>query len=745
MSEIRRAAAASVAALEVRGLDVYYGHSHALQGVDLTLDAGVFSVVGRNGMGKTTLCKTIMGLLRASGGSVRIRGEDITRFNPARIARLGVGYVPQGRRLWRSLSVDEHLRLAGGIRRGSWTIERIYDTFPRLAERKDNGGGQLSGGEQQMLAISRALLTNPHLLIMDEPTEGLAPVIVAQVEDMLVRLAQDGDISVLVIEQNIGVATAISKNVAIMVNGRINRIIDSARLAADRELQQRLLGVGVHAVADTDVEPATAKAGQEASAAAAHPRNAAPIRIYISNPTPPTRWSQPVPIARIEAAARTLSAGVTRLEDAARPKREPRGALQESGPPVVLVVGTLDTKGAELRFIRDIIAASGLRTRLVDVSTSGKPSTCDVSAQEIALNHGRGGSGVFGADRGTSVTAMADAFANWLRRQGNVAGIISAGGSGGASLVAPAMRNLPVGVPKLIISSVASGDVGPYVGPADITMMYSVTDVQGLNSISRTVLANGANALIGMVKARLDERALREGEVAKSRPALGITMFGVTTPAVQKIAADLGDDFECLVFHATGVGGRSMEKLVDSGMLAGVVDLTTTEVCDLLMGGVFPATEDRFGAVIRSRVPYVGSVGALDMVNFGKPETIPERYRQRKFHVHNPQVTLMRTTPEENERMGRWIGERLNRMDGPVRFFLPEGGVSALDAPGQPFWDAEADAALFLALERTVRQTSNRQLIRVRRNINEPEFASAIVNALRPLVGRPGTRRRAAR
>ena len=741
MNDIRR----NAPALEVRGLDVYYGHSHALQGVDLTLDSGVFSVVGRNGMGKTTLCKTIMGLLRASGGSVRIRGEDITRFNPARIARLGVGYVPQGRRLWRSLSVDEHLRLAGGIRRGSWTIERIYDTFPRLAERKDNGGGQLSGGEQQMLAISRALLTNPHLLIMDEPTEGLAPVIVAQVEDMLVRLAQDGDISVLVIEQNIGVATAISKNVAIMVNGRINRIIDSARLAADRELQQRLLGVGVHAVADTDVEPATAKAGQEASAAPPRPRNAAPIRIYISNPTPPTRWSQPVPIARIEAAARTLSAGVTRLEDAARPKREPRGALQESGPPVVLVVGTLDTKGAELRFIRDIIAASGLRTRLVDVSTSGKPSTCDVSAQEIALNHGRGGSGVFGADRGTSVTAMADAFANWLRRQGNVAGVISAGGSGGASLVAPAMRNLPVGVPKLIISSVASGDVGPYVGPADITMMYSVTDVQGLNSISRTVLANGANALIGMVKARVDERALREGEVAKSPPAIGITMFGVTTPAVQKIAADLGDDFECLVFHATGVGGRSMEKLVDSGMLAGVVDLTTTEVCDLLMGGVFPATEDRFGAVIRSRVPYVGSVGALDMVNFGKPETIPERYRQRKFHVHNPQVTLMRTTPEENERMGRWIGERLNRMDGPVRFFLPEGGVSALDAAGQPFWDAEADAALFLALERTVRQTSNRQLIRVRRNINEPEFASAIVNALRPLVGRPGTRRRATR
>ncbi|WOH65262.1 ABC transporter permease [Bradyrhizobium sp. BWA-3-5] len=742
MSELRRAPPA----LEVSRLDVYYGHSHALQGVDLTLDSGVFSVVGRNGMGKTTLCKTIMGLLQASGGSVRVRGEDITRFSPTRIAQAGVGYVPQGRRLWRSLSVDEHLRLAAGMRRGAWGIERIYQTFPRLAERKDHGGGQLSGGEQQMLAISRALLTNPHLLIMDEPTEGLAPVIVAQVEDMLVRLGEDGDMSVLVIEQNIGVATAISRNVAIMVNGRINRIIDSARLAADRELQQRLLGVGVHGVEpEVDIEAADASAAK-ARSAPARAAGAAPVRIYISNPTLPTRWSQPAPIARIEAAARTVSTGVTRIEDAARQRRQPGASVQStSGPPVVLVVGTLDTKAEELRFIRDVIAGQGLRTRLVDVSTSGKLSTCDVSAQEIALNHGRGGSTVFGADRGASVTAMADAFANWLRRQGNIAGIISAGGSGGASLVAPGMRALPVGVPKLIISSVASGDVGPYVGPADITMMYSVTDVQGLNSISRAVLANGANAIAGMVKARLEDQAATERNAPAALPAVGITMFGVTTPAVQKVAADLRSDFECLVFHATGVGGRSMEKLVDSGMLAAVIDLTTTEVCDFLMGGVFPATDDRFGAIIRSRVPFVGSVGALDMVNFGAPDTIPERYRQRKFHVHNPQVTLMRTTPEENERIGRWIGEKLNRMDGPVRFFLPEGGVSALDASGQPFWDPEADAALFTALERSVRQTGNRQLIRIKRHINEPEFASAIVAALRPLVGRPGTRRRVAR
>jgi uncharacterized protein (UPF0261 family)/ABC-type branched-subunit amino acid transport system ATPase component len=740
MSEGRRL---SPPILDVKGLDVYYGHSHALQGVDLTLESGVFSVVGRNGMGKTTLCKAIVGLVPATGGSVRLRGEAITGLSPTRIARLGVGYVPQGRRLWRSLSVDEHLRLAAGIRRGPWTVERIYETFPRLAERKGHGGGQLSGGEQQMLAISRALLTNPHLLVMDEPTEGLAPVIVAQVEEMLVRLGESGDISVLVIEQNIGVATAVSPNVAIMVNGRINRIIDSVRLAADRDLQQRLLGVGLHAELDPDADLGAESAGSEAAPQPAQRPAGRPLRIYISNPTPPTRWSQPVPIARIEASARPLSTGATRPEDAAR-RRQP-AAAQASGPPAVLVVGTLDTKGPELRFIRDIVARSGLRTRLVDVSTSGKPASCDVSALEIALNHPRGGSAVFGPDRGAAVAAMAEAFAGWLRRQGNVAGIISAGGSGGASLVAPGMRALPVGVPKLIVSSVASGDVGRYVGASDIAMMHSVTDVQGLNAISRAVLGNAANALVGMVKARLDQRAPREGEAGTGLPAVGITMFGVTTPAVQRIAAELQDAFECLVFHATGVGGRSMENLVESGQLAAVIDLTTTEVADLLMGGVFPATEDRFGAIVRTRVPYVGSVGALDMVNFGAPDTIPERYRQRRFHVHNPQVTLMRTTPEENERMGRWIGERLNRMDGPVRFFLPEGGVSALDAPGRPFWDPEADAALFRALERTVRQTGNRQLIRVKSHINDPEFASAVVGAFRSVIGRTGARRRVAR
>ncbi len=518
--------------LEVRGLDVYYGRSHALQGVELTLPSGVLSVVGRNGMGKTTLCKTIMGLVSASGGSVRLAGEDITNLAPARIARLGVGYVPQGRRLWRSLTVDEHLRMTAGLRRGAWTIERIYQTFPRLAERRGNGGGQLSGGEQQMLAISRALLTNPKLLVMDEPTEGLAPVIVSQVEEMLVRLGEEGDISVLVIEQNIGVATAVASEVAIMVNGRVNRIVDSARLAADRELQQRLLGVGRHSDAPVEAEGPQ----PTAAVAAPPPPSQGPTRVYVSNPTLPTRWSQPAPIARIEAAARMLSVGVTRIEEA---RTRPSATARPSGPPAVLVVGTLDTKGEELRFLRDIIAAGGLRPRLVDVSTSGKALSADVSAQEIALNHPRGGAAVFGPDRGASVTAMAEAFVRWLDRQGDVLGVISAGGSGGASLVAPGMRSLPIGVPKVLISSIASGDVGPYVGPSDITMMYSVTDVSGLNSISRQVLANGANALIGMAKGAVGDRGEIEGR--EVRPAGGrlddVRRHDARRPAHQRGAA----------------------------------------------------------------------------------------------------------------------------------------------------------------------------------------------------------------
>jgi uncharacterized protein (UPF0261 family)/ABC-type branched-subunit amino acid transport system ATPase component len=725
--------------LEIRGLNIFYGGSHALQGVDLRIEHGVLSLVGRNGMGKTTLCKAIVGLLPVASGSIRFMGEELVGRTPAEIAQIGLGYVPQGRRLWPSLTVEEHLRLAAGNDRSRWTIARIYETFPRLAERRNNRGNQLSGGEQQMLAISRALLLNPHLLVMDEPTEGLAPLIVEQVEEILISLGDQADIGVLVVEQNIGVATAVAEKVAIMINGRINRVMEAARLEADRELQQRLLGVGQHGEEPPEVvEPTSASEGDRRPA-----RARGPIRVYISNPAMPTRWSQPVPAAQIETAARTRTTAPEPAATATAPAVELR-PIHRGGSAPVIVAGTLDTKGDELRFIRDEIAAAGVRVVLVDLSTSGQPSPADVPPHHIATYFRGGPNAVFTGERGAAITAMAEAFEAWVRRQEPVGGLISAGGSGGSALVAPAMRALPIGVPKVLISSVASGNVAPYVGPSDIMMLYSVTDVSGLNSVSRQVLANGAAAMVGMVKARAAASTDREAPRRGSRkPAVGLTMFGVTTPCVQAVAAALEDDFECLVFHATGVGGQSMEKLVDSGALSGVIDLTTTEVCDLLFGGVLPATEDRFGAIARTRIPYIGSCGALDMVNFGPMETVPERYRGRTLHVHNPTVTLMRTTPGENARVGRWIGERLNLMDGPVRFFLPEGGVSALDAPGRPFSDPNADEESFRALEATVRQTGSRRLIRMPEHINDPRFSAAIVAEFRRLFGGRLARRRA--
>jgi uncharacterized protein (UPF0261 family)/ABC-type branched-subunit amino acid transport system ATPase component len=706
----------------VRDLNVYYGQSHALQGVDLTLRSGVLSVVGRNGMGKTTLCKAIMGLVPTASGSISFAGQNLAGLSSAERARQGIGYVPQGRRLWKSLTVDEHLRLVA-MKGGAWTPERIYSVFPRLAERKSNGGAQLSGGEQQMLAIGRALLLNPRLLVMDEPTEGLAPVIVNQVADMLVRLGKEGDIDVLVIEQNIGVACSVAAEVAIMVNGRVNRVMDAGVLAADRDLQQALLGVGRHAHDETpDDDGATSESDAGAAKRAA---DMAPTKIYLSNPTIPTRWTQPVPVRLIEQSARTLTA----VASPSAATHVPTADQSRNG--VVYVCGTLDTKGDELRCMRDIIKGQGIRVALVDLSTSGKPSGADVTPNAVAGFHPRGSVGVFTGDRGTAVAGMTLAFERWMRARTDVAGLLSAGGSGGTALVSPAFRVPPVGVPKLIVSTVASGNTAQYVGAADITMMHSVADVQGINTITRQVLGNAAHAVAAMVRARAAERPVAD------KTAIGLTMFGVTTPCVQAVVSDLKEDYDCLVFHATGTGGRAMEKLLSSGLLAAVLDLTTTEVCDMVAGGVFAADETRFDAMIASQAPYIGACGALDMVNFNAPSTVPEKYRGRLFYEHNPQITLMRTTVEENVAMARFIGEKINKMNGVVRFFLPEGGVSALDAPGKTFWDPAADRALFTTLEQTVRQTANRQLVHVPMHINDPAFAALVVKTFRSFHARP--------
>ena len=393
------------------------------------------------------------------------------------------------------------------------------------------------------------------------------------------------------------------------------------------------------------------------------------------------------------------------------------------------IVGTLDTKAEELLYLRDLLGAAGVQACVVDVGTGSGPAPAgaDVSAAEVAAHHPDGAGAVLGLeDRGEAVTAMGEALARYLPTCADVGGVIGAGGSGNTALVSQGMRALPIGVPRVLVSTVASGNVAPYVGPNDITMMYSVVDVAGLNRISRVVLANAAHALAGMMGAG--------APAAEDKPAIGLTMFGVTTPCVDQVRAALEADHDCLVFHATGTGGRSMEKLVDSGLVLGCIDSTTTEVCDLLMGGVFSAGEDRLGAFARTGLPYVGSCGALDMVNFGAVETVPERYRERTFHIHNPNVTLMRTTADENRAMGEWIGARLNACAGPVRFLIPEKGVSLIDAPGMPFHDPKADAALFEALERTVEQSGSRRLIRLPHHVNDAEFAQALVESWREIA-----------
>lgn len=707
--------------LKVENLEVFYGQSHALQGVSLTLNSGILSVVGRNGMGKTTLCNTIVGLTRSQSGSVRMHGRSLHTLEPHEIHRLGVSYVPQGRRVWPSLTVDEHLRLVSGSRQdASWTLDRVYDAFPRLAERRHNGGSQLSGGEQQMLAISRALLSDPKLLIMDEPTEGLAPVIVKHVEKLLFTLSQESEMSILLIEQNIGVATEIADKVAIMVNGRIDRIMDAKALASDRDLQQRLLGVGRQAEEPGIIESVVQAQEDFAEVYKVERLGMASSAKVIDLPN---RWNLPAAELRQASLAGSDKTNANALFN--MPESERMGRT-------VYLAGTFDTKGQELHYMASILRFLNIAVKTVDLSTSGKAARVDVPASQVASSHPRGSSFVFSNVRGSATSAMAEAFANWISRERGIGGVLSAGGSGGSAMVTAGMRALPVGIPKIMVSTVASGEVSHYVGSSDILMFHSVADIQGLNPITELVLGNAANAMAGMV-AQLPNPQVIESKRRAARPAVGLTMFGVTTPAVQAMVKELEADFDCLVFHATGTGGRSMESLVDSRLISGLIDLTTTEVADMLVGGVFPATEDRFGAAIRTGIPYVGSVGALDMVNFGPENTVPEKFRGRKFVVHNPSVTLMRTTVEENRQMGQWIGRRLNEMNGPVRFFLPTGGVSMLDMPGQLFYDSKADEALFEAIESTVRVTPQRKINRIAANINDALFVQTVVSAFQSI------------
>ncbi len=391
----------------------------------------------------------------------------------------------------------------------------------------------------------------------------------------------------------------------------------------------------------------------------------------------------------------------------------------------IAVIGTLDTKGAEHAYVAESIRARGHEVVLIDVGTGGPPSVVPTFTRDQVA--GPGLAAVLARqDRGECVAVMsqaAPAFLASLVASHGIDGVISLGGGGGTAIATAAMRALPIGIPKLMVSTMAAGNVAEYLGTKDIVMMPSISDVAGLNRLSRLIYSRAAGAICGMVETTVD--------VADSRPLVVASMFGNTTPCVteaRKILEDAG--YEVLVFAATGAGGKSMEALIESGVVAGVLDLTTTEWADELVGGVLTAGPERMDAAIVARVPVVVAPGCLDMVNFGSPETVPEKFAGRTFYHHNPQVTLMRTTPEECAQLGRIIAEKVNHYPAPAAILIPRRALSMIGAAGQPFHDPAADDALFNA----IRSHSLVPVAEYDEEINSPVFARACAEKLLNLM-----------
>ena len=400
-------------------------------------------------------------------------------------------------------------------------------------------------------------------------------------------------------------------------------------------------------------------------------------------------------------------------------------------PKTVAIVGTLDTKGEEFAYLRGRIESAGLATLVIDCGVLGAPAfTPDISRGEVATAAGQKlGDLLATHDRGSSIAAMAAGAAVVVRRlfeEGRIQGLISLGGSAGTTIGTTAMRPLPAGFPKLMVSTLASGDTRPFVGTKDIAMLYPIVDIAGLNRLSRQILGNAAAAIAGMVNRE-------ETEDRGAKPLIAATMFGVTTPCVtvaRRILEQSG--FEVMVFHATGAGGEAMEGLIAEGYVAGVLDITTTELADELAGGVMSAGPHRLEAAARQGIPQVVCPGAIDMVNFGPLDSVPEKYRQRRLYIHNANVTLMRTTPAECAELGRITAEKLNRTRGPVVFLMPLRGFSAIDSAGLPFSWPEADRSYIDALKANL--DPRIRVGEVDAHINDEAFARNAANCLLELL-----------
>ena len=397
----------------------------------------------------------------------------------------------------------------------------------------------------------------------------------------------------------------------------------------------------------------------------------------------------------------------------------------------VAVLGTFDTKGKELKYIKECIEEHGLKTLCINTGVFEPVVEPDISSADVAAAVGADINAIVEKrDRATATDVLSkgtEKLIPQLYAEGKFDGIISIGGSGGTALATPAMRQLPLGVPKVMVSTMASGDVSPYVGTSDIVMIPSVVDAEGLNDISKVIFSNAANAVVGMVQNRKEIES-------DGKPLLAATMFGVTTPCVKAAEDYLHEQgYDVLVFHATGTGGKCMEALIDQGFIKGVLDLTTTEWCDEVVGGVLNAGPDRLTAAGKNGIPQVVSVGALDMVNFGPMDTVPAQFKDRNLYKHNPTVTLMRTTADELKSIGHEIASRLADATGKTTLILPLKGVSMIDVEGQPFYDAEADKALFDTL-RTELEGSNVEIVELDTDINDKEFAVAAAKKLISLL-----------
>jgi uncharacterized protein (UPF0261 family) len=398
--------------------------------------------------------------------------------------------------------------------------------------------------------------------------------------------------------------------------------------------------------------------------------------------------------------------------------------------PTIAVLGTFDTKGPEHAFLAEAIRARGHNTLLINVGSFSEPSIQpDIPAPEVATAGGEDWKAVFTRqDRGESVSLMSRAAAKYvsaLADSGRIHGIISLGGGGGTAIGTAAMRALPVGFPKVMVSTLACGNVAPYLGTKDVVMIPAIVDVAGINRISRVIFENAAGAICGMVEAA-EQRRQRP---ATEKPLVVASMFGNTTDCVneaKRIIEEAG--YEVLVFHATGAGGRAMESLIDSGLVSGVLDITTTEWADELVGGILGAGPERLEAAARRGVPAIVTPGCLDMVNFGERQTVPARFAGRTFYQHNPQVTLMRTNSDESSKLGKILAEKLNKSTGPVTVLLPLKAISVISAAGKPFHSPDADAALFTSLKWGLRKDI--PVIERDIEINDPAFARACAETL---------------